>query len=384
MVLANVLLETLGISFVLPVSQCELNWTIEEKGVLSAVGFIGIIISSHLWGFLADTMGRRKVIRPTLLMGFVFSVLSSFSNSFGVLVTFRLLNGIWFVDKEAHKLFLFNCLLYSISGGSATIYAYLGEFHTLKNRDRAIMCAAIIFGFGSIMLPAIAWLIINREWMFYIPLIDVTYKPWRLFMVVCAVPGLICGLALFKLPESPKFLLSSGREDETLEILKDIYALNTGNDRDSFPVSQVLKDIDIAMLPKTAIDKSNPIASLLKAMWNQTAPLFSREYIRITLLVCLIQFIIFSSSNGMYMWFPDILNSVMKFESANPGQNAYICDIYKKTLNEIYNSTVNECITKLEIQTYTYSLLLELTYILGFVVFSLIINTVPKIYIICK
>lgn len=204
-------------------------------------------------------------------------------------------------------------------------------------------------------------------------------------MVVCAVPGLICGLALFKLPESPKFLVSSGREEETLEILKNIYATNTGNDRESFPVSQVLKDIDIAMLPKTAIDKSNPVASLLKTMWDQTSPLFSREYIRITLLVCLIQFIIFSTSNGMYMWFPDILNSVMKFETTNQGQKAYICDIYKKALDEIYsNSTVNECVTKLEIQTYTYSLLLELTYILGFAIFSLIINTVPKIYIICK
>uniref|UniRef100_T1GFD6 Major facilitator superfamily (MFS) profile domain-containing protein n=1 Tax=Megaselia scalaris TaxID=36166 RepID=T1GFD6_MEGSC len=186
------------------------------------------------------------------------------------------------------------------------------------------MCAAIIFGFGSIMLPAIAWLIINQEWSFFIPLINVTYKPWRLFMVVCAVPGLVCGLALFKLPESPKYLLSAGREDETLEILKDIYSMNTGNDRESFPVSQVLKDIDIAMLPKAAIDKSSPVTSLLRAMWEQTVPLFSREYIRITLLVCLIQFIIFSTSNGMYMWFPDILNSVMKFESTNKGQSAYI------------------------------------------------------------
>lgn len=204
-------------------------------------------------------------------------------------------------------------------------------------------------------------------------------------MVVCAIPGLVCGLALFKLPESPKFLLSSGREDEALEILKRIYVMNTGNDKESFPVSQVLKDIDIAMLPKAAIDKSNPIISLLKIMWNQTVPLFSREYIKITLLVCLIQFIIFSTSNGMYMWFPDILNSVMKFESTSPGQRAYICDIYKKALDEIYNSTnVNECVTKLEIQTYTYSLLLELTYIMGFAVFSLIINTVPKIYIICE
>lgn len=247
------------------------------------------------------------------------------------------------------------------------------------------MCAAIIFGFGSIMLPAIAWVIINREWSFLIPFLDVTYRPWRLFMVVCAVPGLICGLALFKLPESPKYLVSAGREEECLEILKQIYSINTGKDKETFPVSQVLKDIDIAMSPKTVIDKSNPVASLLRAMWNQTIPLFGREYIRITLLVCLIQFVIFSTSNGMYMWFPDILNSVMKFESTNNGEPAYICEIYKKTLHEIYNNaTKTECVTKLEIQTYTYSLLLELTYILGFAVFSLIINSVPKIYIICK
>lgn len=93
LILANVLLETLGISFVLPVSQCDLNLSVQERGIMSAIGFAGIISSSHLWGFLADTTGRRNIIRPTLLVGFALTVISSFSTNFWTLVILRYLNG---------------------------------------------------------------------------------------------------------------------------------------------------------------------------------------------------------------------------------------------------------------------------------------------------
>ena len=95
LVLASVYMETVSISYVLPVSQCDLNWEIWERGILSAIGFVGIIVSSHFWGFLADTIGRKSVIMPTQLMTFGFSVLSSFSNSFWPLLILRFLNGIW-------------------------------------------------------------------------------------------------------------------------------------------------------------------------------------------------------------------------------------------------------------------------------------------------
>lgn len=55
LVLSTVLLETLSISFILPVSECDLKLNSEEKGLLSGISFGGIIASSHLWGFLADT-----------------------------------------------------------------------------------------------------------------------------------------------------------------------------------------------------------------------------------------------------------------------------------------------------------------------------------------
>lgn len=95
LVLASVYLETVSISYVLPVSQCDLDWEPWERGVLSAIGFVGIIVSSHFWGFIADTAGRKTVILPTQFLGFFFSILSSFANSFWSLLIFRFLNGLW-------------------------------------------------------------------------------------------------------------------------------------------------------------------------------------------------------------------------------------------------------------------------------------------------
>lgn len=93
-VLSTVLLETLGVSFILPIAECDLNLTTKDKGLLSAVAFVGIISSSHLWGFLADTKGRRKVIMPTLLISFVITIVSSFVKSFWVFMILRFLSGL--------------------------------------------------------------------------------------------------------------------------------------------------------------------------------------------------------------------------------------------------------------------------------------------------
>lgn len=67
--------------------------TSANKGILSAIALIGIIASSHMWGFLADTRGRRKIIIPTLLISFVCTVLSSLVTNFSLFVTLRFFTG---------------------------------------------------------------------------------------------------------------------------------------------------------------------------------------------------------------------------------------------------------------------------------------------------
>lgn len=87
------MLETTSIGFVLPIAQCELQLTNRDKGILSAINFVGIITSSHLWGFFADTKGRRRVLWSTLLAAFVSTVFSSFAHNFWTMVLLRFVNG---------------------------------------------------------------------------------------------------------------------------------------------------------------------------------------------------------------------------------------------------------------------------------------------------
>lgn len=74
-------------------------------------------------------------------------------------------------------------LLFSISGCSGTIFAYLSEFHDKTHRARAIMGASIIFAVCTAIAPLLAWGVINHDWRFYIPFIDVVYKPYVLNLI---------------------------------------------------------------------------------------------------------------------------------------------------------------------------------------------------------
>jgi MFS transporter, VNT family, synaptic vesicle glycoprotein 2 len=211
------------------------------------------------------------------------------------------------------------------------------------------MGASFVFGIGCISLPLIAFLVINQSWEFYIPYLNVMYKPWRLFLVVGAMPSLLCAVALIFIPESPKFLLSQGKKTETLEILKTIYAINTGDSKDNFKVYSLLDEQVPQAKRLFAIQESTSkgAMALLKLIYNQTAPLFMPPHLHNTVIACMLQFGIFATSNGMYMFFPDILNRIASYTEANPMSSIKICDIiYATTVNvsilDQFNVTVSE------------------------------------------
>uniref|UniRef100_A0A182INB7 Major facilitator superfamily (MFS) profile domain-containing protein n=1 Tax=Anopheles atroparvus TaxID=41427 RepID=A0A182INB7_ANOAO len=372
-ILAAVLLETLGISYVLPVAECDLLLTTKEKGVLSAISFAGIISSSHLWGFLADTRGRKTVIVPTLFLAFAATVLSSFTTNFWLITVMRFFTGFF------------------ISGSSATIYAYLGEFHAKRNSSRAIMGASFVFGVGCILLPLIAWSVINQEWEFTIPLLNIVYRPWRLFLVVCGLPSLVCALALLQFPESPKFLFSRGHEQETIAIVHKMYRWNTGGKGPKLTFTALLQETEAQQTKIRREETANSKSALwlLKQMWQQTAPLFMGTYLKRTAIICVLQFGIYLTSNGMYMFFPDILNRIAELEDRGVVRTT-VCNAVYSTRVDIQlledggsNATAlpEVCHQKLDISAYEHSFVLETIYALGFAVIGLIVNAVGRLSI---
>ena len=81
-------------AYVLPTAKCDLNITLQLQGLINSVTFIGIVLTSHMWGFLADTWGRKKVLLTSTFGSFIFAAFSSFAMSAYMLFASRLDSGL--------------------------------------------------------------------------------------------------------------------------------------------------------------------------------------------------------------------------------------------------------------------------------------------------
>lgn len=188
------------------------------------------------------------------------------------------------------------------------------------------MHSAIFYGISCLLLPLIAVLVINQQWEFDIPYIGITYKPWRMFIIVCALPGLISSIVLMFLPESPKFVLGQGNKAGAYEILQKMYRINNGS-------STELEDFEIFEEPESIAARQRVLKAkesrfpLLTSIWIQTAPLFKPPYLCSTLLICTIQFGIYATSNGFYMFVPEILNTISSTVTSYVDERIPMCKI---------------------------------------------------------
>lgn len=181
---------------------------------------------------------------------------------------------------------------------SATIYAYLGEFHDTMHRSQAIMTASFIYSISLICIPFVAFAVINHEWQFEILLLNVVFKPWRLFIVVSSLPGLVAAISLLFTPESPKFVLGKGDQYEAIRIVKQMYQWNMGKNAPALEIDEIREEGEATenRLRVLEIRKSN--FPLFRAVWNQTIPFFQPPYLKSTAIICTLQFWIFYTNNG--------------------------------------------------------------------------------------
>lgn len=213
------------------------------------------------------------------------------------------------------------------------------------------MYASVIYGVVCILLPVIAWLTINQNWILQIPLIGTEFKPWRLFLIVCAIPSLMCSIGFYFLPESPKFALGQGDQEAALAILNRINRWNNGKNAEALSICELYEEAEAIENRRRLAANCNSSYRLLRSIWAQIAPLFMKSYLRTTLLACAIQFGIFLTSNGLYMWFPDILNRVAVNMREHPDERILMCDIvYRSKANVTTNmdSTATEVVCNVE------------------------------------
>ncbi|MES2259530.1 MAG: MFS transporter [Pseudomonadota bacterium] len=186
-------LSILGVAMV-PMSAA-LGLSSFWEGMIAASALIGIFFGGFLGGWLTGHLGRQKLyfVGPTL---FVLCSLAQFWAESGVaLFAFRFLIGIG-VGFE-----------YPVAG------SLLVEFMPRKYRGPRLAMLTILWFAGAALAYVCGNVILSNGGA----------EAWRLVLASPAAIGVLLLLVRIGTPESPRWLLSKGRNAEAERIIKQVY-----------------------------------------------------------------------------------------------------------------------------------------------------------------
>ncbi|XP_046593937.1 synaptic vesicle glycoprotein 2A isoform X1 [Neodiprion lecontei] len=364
--------DSTTMSYVLPSAECDLRLTLFHKGVLNAVTYTGMMSSAFIWGFLADVRGRRSLLIWGYLADSICNVMCSMSQSFYVLAFFKFFTG------------------FIINGPFAISMTYLAEFHSSKHRAKTLLWCSLFPSLGIVVLPGLAWLIIPQSWSFTLFDGAFVYNSWRIFILVCSMPSLLACLALMYFPESPKFLMSQGRNAEAIKIFRKMYSMNTGKSPETFAVKELCQERQTEQINDTPADqKSASICEKMRNGWAQIKPLFKKPHLARFLLIITIQFGSILSLNTLRLWMPQLFAMMENFDYANYDYslgNPTLCEIITMkndtdyAVNSFSNDTVpNTCIaTVVSNKVYINSIIISGTSVIGYTFAGKLVNLIGK------
>jgi len=227
----------------------DFTYTDGWHGFTSASALIGCIIGSAISGFLATNLGRKHSLIIAGLLFFI-SALGSMNPEF------------MFFDygKPTYSLLLmFN--VYRVIGGigvglaSAICPMYIGEVAPSNIRGMLVSCNQFAIIFGQLLVYFVNFFILGDHLQ---PLVEemghgiAAINPaaqwtvttgWRYMFGSEAVPAGLFALLICFVPETPRYLVSIGRDQQALSVLTKING--------TVKATQILQDIRNTMTVKT-------------------------------------------------------------------------------------------------------------------------------------
>ncbi|KAG9341174.1 hypothetical protein JZ751_019613 [Albula glossodonta] len=211
--------EILCVSFLLPTARCDLHLRSVDMGLLTASIFLGMMVGGYFWGYLADQRGRKTVLVISLTVNGVFGALASLAPIFWLFLLLRFISGV------------------GVGGSIPVIFSYFSEFQPRTRRGAMISALATFWMAGNILAAGLAWLVIPSTTARFV-LGSLDFQSWRLFVVLCSIPSLSSAFVFaLAMPESPKFLMETGREAEALEVFRKMFMLNQRGSAKPFSIS---------------------------------------------------------------------------------------------------------------------------------------------------
>ena len=188
-------------------------------GATTSSALIGCIIGGALSGLLASRFGRKRSLMIAAFLFFISALGSGYPEF------------LFFNKGEASigLLIMFN--LYRIIGGigvgmaSAICPMYIGEIAPAEIRGRLVSLNQFAIIFGMLVVYFVNWGIANGKSLEWINTIG-----WRWMFVSEAFPAGLFGILLFLVPETPRYLSLSNKNDEALVILTRINGIDKANE----------------------------------------------------------------------------------------------------------------------------------------------------------
>ncbi|XP_041968040.1 synaptic vesicle glycoprotein 2B-like isoform X2 [Aricia agestis] len=285
-----------------------------KRSFESALDLTRVMFSSYIWGFSADTLGRRASLLLAMPVGMLLNLAASLAPTYIALACLKLFSACF------------------TSSANAAGFVLLAESAPDKYRSKFVFLMASATLLVQFVLCLVALPVLDMSFKAYISWLSLTFSPWRLLMVITCAPGIIGILALIFLKESPKFLLSKGHDENAMNVLKTIYKCNTGSPKESFPVSSVFLE-----------DNTKPSdKNLLIKIWDQTAPLFKRPLLRNNLLVYFMLLCSFMISTGFTMWVPTMTNAYFTNEDSS---GKTFCEVASTAASSRNGTPIEDCDT---------------------------------------
>jgi MFS transporter, putative metabolite:H+ symporter len=177
-----------SLGFVVPGMAAEYGLSRGTSALLPWVAIVGTIIGSFAWGYLADLFGRRATILLSTLI-YVASSICGFMPSFG-----------WNMVM---------CLVMGVSAGGMlpTVYSLMSESMPAGKRGWLIVAQS---GIGT----ALGYLAASGSATLLAP-----HFGWRVLWLIGAPTGLLLLLLSRWIPESPRYLLASGRTGQAAAVM---------------------------------------------------------------------------------------------------------------------------------------------------------------------
>lgn len=166
------------------------------EGFVTASLLLGAAFGSIIFGRVADSIGRRTTIQWLSVLFFFGTLASVFSPNVEVMVVARVALGL------------------AVGGASVVVPVFLAELSPTERRGTVSgrnEIAIVVGQFAAFVINAI----IGTVWSDHGSI-------WRYMLAVAAIPAVALFVGMLRVPESPRWLLSKGRDEEALAVLMEV------------------------------------------------------------------------------------------------------------------------------------------------------------------